>query len=240
MTRSPPRLPVLFIQGASERNPATGLGLEQQGYDVEFVGSAADARKLASSKSYDAIVLDGILPDCDGVALCRELRRNKVSLPILMVSALDTTADKIAGLDAGADDYLVAPFATEELMARLRSLLRRSRAMQSEELRLGDLTMNLIERQVSVGGCNIKLSAKEFALLLYMARNPRKLLTRSMISESVWDRTYEPFSNVIDVYVSSLRHKIERDPAHRRIKTVVGCGYRFLDQPEEDDSDPKA
>lgn len=231
---------VLFVQGDATRVPATVLGLEQQGYDVECVGNSADARRLASSKSHDVIVLDGVLPDGDGVALCRELRRNKVALPILMVSVLDTTADKIAGLDAGADDYLVAPFATEELMARLRSLLRRSRSMQSEELRLGDLTMNLVERQVAIAGCNVKLSAKEFALLLYMARNPRKLLTRSMISESVWDRTYEPFSNVIDVYVSSLRRKIERDPAHRRIKTVVGCGYRFLDHPEEDDSDPKS
>ena len=173
-----------------------------------------------------------VLSDRDGVSLCRSLRRQKVTIPILMLSAPTSTEHKISCFDAGADDYLTKPFQLDELLARLRSLLRRSQAVEGAVLRSGDLVMNLLERQVTLGEDTVKLPAKEFELLEYMMRNPRRLLTRAMISESVWNMNYEPCSNVIDVYVSSLRRKVDRDPAHRRIETVIGSGYRFLDHAE--------
>ena len=230
---------VLLIQGDATFAAAIAAGLERQGYDVDVAGSAVAGHPLASMQQYDLIVLDGVLPDGDGVSLCRELRRQKVATPILMVSALDATNDKIVGLDAGADDYLTKPFATEELTARLRSLLRRSRPIEPVVLRAGDLVMNLDEHRVTAGGVGLKLSAKEFALLEYMLRNPRKLLTRSMIGEAVWDMNYEPGSNVIDVYVSSLRRRLDRGASRPRIETVTGSGYRFV-PPADDDEAPSS
>jgi DNA-binding response OmpR family regulator len=173
-----------------------------------------------------------MLPDGDGVELCRQLRRQKVATPILMLSALSSTEDKVAGLDAGADDYLTKPFQLDELLARLRSLLRRAQATEGAMLRSGDIVMDLHERRITIRGATVKLSVKEFALLEYMMRNPRRLLTRTMISESVWDMNYEPSSNVIDVYVSSLRRKIDLDAKLPRIETVIGSGYRFIDHSE--------
>ena len=229
---------VLLIEDNAKLAAAIQVSLQQHGYSVDIAGNAEEGDELAVVQKYDVIVLDVVLPDRDGVSLCRELRRQKVATPILMLSVLDSTADKVAGLDAGADDYLVKPFVTEELVARLRSLLRRSQAVESVVLRAGDLVMNLDEHQVSLGGANVKLSAKEFALLEYMMRHPKKLLTRTMISESVWDMNYETSSNVIDVYVSSLRRKVDRGTAKPRIETVIGSGYRFL--PHADGDAPPA
>jgi DNA-binding response OmpR family regulator len=182
---------------------------------------------------HDLIILDVMLPDGDGVELCRQLRRQKITTPILMLTVLGAITDKVAGLDAGADDYLTKPFQLDELLARLRSLLRRSQALEGSTLQSGELVMDLQEHQVTLDGTRVKLSAKEFALLEFMMRNPRKLLSRAMISESVWDMNYESSSNVIDVYVSSLRRKVDRDSQKPRIETVIGSGYRFLDYPEE-------
>ena len=175
------------------------------------------------------IVLDLMLPDGDGLEICRNLRRRKVTVPILILTALSSTEDKVAGLDAGADDYLTKPFKFAELHARLRSLLRRSQASAGAVLESGNLRLDLQQRRVAIGGELVRLSAKEFALLEYMLRNTGKLLTRSMISESVWDMNYESNSNVIDVYVSSLRRKIDKGSPTSRIETVIGSGYRFLD-----------
>ena len=223
---------ILLIEDNAKLAQTIKASLEQQGYCVDVAATAEDGDEMAVVDHHDAIILDVMLPGIDGVQLCRNLRRQKVAVPILMLTVLSSTADKVAGLDAGADDYLTKPFQVDELLARLRSLLRRSQATEGAVLRSGNLEMNLLERRVMLGGVAVKLSAKEFALLEYMMRNPRKLLTRAMISESVWDMNYESSSNVIDVYVSNLRRKIDRGTPKPRIETVIGSGYRFVDLPD--------
>ena len=219
---------ILLIEDNTKLAATLKVSLEQQGYSVDVASTADEGDEMGVVDHHDVIVLDVMLGDRDGIELCRQLRRQKVATPILMLTALGATTDKVRGLDAGADDYLAKPFELEELLARLRSLLRRSQATEGAVLRCGDLELNLHEHRVSIGGDPVKLSAKEIALLEYLMRNPRKLLTRSMISESVWDMNYEPGSNVIDVYVSSLRRKIDRGP-RRHIETVIGSGYRFVE-----------
>jgi DNA-binding response OmpR family regulator len=226
---------ILLIEDNAKLAQTIKTGLEQQGYSVDIANTADQGDEMAVVDHHDVIILDVMLPDGDGVQLCRQLRRQKVTTPILLLTALNSTEDKVAGLDAGADDYMTKPFEFEELLARLRSLLRRSQASEGGVLRSGDLEMNLTEHRVSLGGTAIKLSGKEFALLEYMMRNPGKLLTRVMISESVWDMNYESSSNVIDVYVSSLRRKVDRGAAKPRIETVIGSGYRFVEPPEKRD-----
>lgn len=223
---------ILLVEDNVKLAEAIANSLSQQGYTVDVAHSAAAGDQAGVIEHHDAIILDVVLPGTDGASLCRQLRQQGVTAPILILSGLSTTEDKVAGLDAGADDYLTKPFQPEELQARLRSLLRRSQASEGSVLRSGDLAMDLREHQVTLAGTPVKLSAKEFALLEYMMRNPRRLLTRTMISESVWDMNYESSSNVIDVYVSSLRRKVDRDPARPRIETVIGSGYRFHDPDE--------
>ena len=225
------RMRILLIEDNAKLAASTKASLEEHGYCVDVATTARQGDELALVENYDVIVLDVVLPDGNGLALCNQLRRQKVTTPILMLSVLAATSDKVAGLDAGADDYLTKPFQFDELLARVRSLWRRAQATDGATLRSGDLVMNLHEHRVFLDGKAIKLSAKEYALLEYMMRNPRKLLTRSMISESVWDMNHESSSNVIDVYVSSLRRKVDRGSRERRIETVIGSGYRFVDSP---------
>lgn len=231
---------ILVIEDNTKLQQAIKVSLEQHGYCIDVARTVSEGDEMAVVERFDAIIMDVMLPDGDGIQLCRNLRRQKIATPILMLSVLATTEDKVAGLDAGADDYLTKPFQLEELLARLRCLLRRSQAMEGAVLRSGDLVLDAHDHQVSLGGAPVKLSAKEFALLEYMMRNPRKLLTRAMISESVWDINYERGSNVIDVYVSSLRRKIDRGVKEPRIETVIGSGYRFLDHSETNESPASA
>lgn len=207
-------------------------GLQQQGYSVDVAHTVAAGDEAALVERHDLIVVVSNPGAIDGVRLCKSLRRQKVAAPILLLSDSTATAAKVAGLDAGADDYLDRSLAMDELLARVRSLLRRTQASEGSVLRSGSLEMNLDEHRVTLHGAQVRLSAKEFALLEYMMRNRRRLLTRTMISESVWDMNYASSSNVIDVYVSSLRRKVDRDPARPRIETVIGCGYRFVDADE--------
>lgn len=208
------------------------IGLEQQGYSVDLADSSVTGDETAVVDHHDAILLVGRLPALDSIRLCRELREQKVAAPIMILADSDSTTAMVAGLDAGADDYMEQPVEMDELLARLRSLLRRSRANEGSVLRSGNLVLNLDEHRVSLAGTQVKLSAKEFALLEFLMRNPRRLLTRTMISESVWNMNYRSDSNVIDVYVSSLRRKVDRGP-RKRIETVIGSGYRFLDLDDE-------
>lgn len=231
---------ILLIEDNAKMAQTIKVSLEQQGYCVDIARNADEGDQLAVVEHFDAILLDAMLPDSDGVELCRNLRRQKVTTPILMLTVLASTSDKVRGLDAGADDYLTKPFQLDELLARLRSLLRRSQATEGAILRSGDLQLDLHEHTCTLGDALLKLSAKEFALLEYMMRHPRKLLTRSMISESVWDMNYESSSNVIDVYVSSLRRKIDTGVPKSRIETVIGSGYRFLDPLEADEAPARA
>jgi len=221
---------VLIVQEATHAR-VLQANLEQHGYRTCLADSALDCDGREFSERFDAILMDTILPDCDGVELCRHLRRDGVGSPILMMSTIHSVSAKVEALDAGADEYLTRPLELAELLARLRSLLRRSKAVTDAVIRSEDLVMDLYEHRVTLAGSPIKLTAKEFALLHYMMRNPRRLLTRTMIHEEVWDVNYLEGSNVIDVYVSSLRRKVDRDPHRRRIETVIGSGYRFVDRP---------
>jgi len=200
-------------------------GLEEQSYNVDVALSGHEGEELAVRGSYDGIVLDVMLPDHDGVQLCRNLRRHKVSTPILMLTALSTTTDKVEGLNAGADDYLTKPFETDELIARLRALLRRAQAAEGAVLRFEDIEMDLVKRSVHRAGKPTRLTAKEFALLEYFLRNPNRVLTRTNIGERVWSMLFEEESNVVEVYVSRLRRKVDRGFDKQLIHTVIGTGY---------------
>ncbi len=200
-------------------------GLEEQGYTVDITTSGREGEEMAVRQPYDVIVLDLMLPDHDGVQLCRDLRRRKVATPVLMLTALSSTDDKVSGLEAGADDYLTKPFDLEELIARVRALMRRAQSTEGAKLRFGGIEMDLAGRKVTREGKRIDLTTKEFALLEYFMRNPERVLTRTNIGERVWDLLFEDESNVIEVYVSRLRSKIDKGFENRLIHTVVGTGY---------------
>ncbi len=200
-------------------------GLEEQGYAANTTGSGRQGEEMAAQRSYDVIILDLMLPDHDGVQVCRELRRRRVSTPILMLTALSSTSEKVAGLEAGADDYLTKPFDLDELIARVRALLRRAQSSEGTTLRFGNIEMDLVGRRVTREGRQIDLTAKEFALLEYFMRNPERVLTRTNIGERVWDLLFQDESNVIEVYVSRLRAKVDKGFEEPLIHTVVGTGY---------------
>jgi len=214
-----------------EDNPkmAEGLrkGLVEHGHMVTVCHAGFEGEDEAARGEYDAIVLDRMLPDRDGIEVCRNLRARKVATPILMLTALSGSNETVNGLDAGADDYLTKPFDFDVFVARLRALLRRGQATEARVLKHADLELDLDERAARRGGERITLSGKEFALLQYMMRNPNRVLTRQAIAEKVWDINYEPSSNVIDVVISALRRKTDRDFKPKLIHTVVGAGYRF-------------
>lgn len=200
-------------------------GLTEHGYAVDVAALGHEGEQMAVSQPYDIIVLDVMLPDQDGIHTCSNLRRRGLRTPILMLTALSATGEKVKGLDAGADDYLTKPFEFDELVARLRALLRRGQAQEASRLKMADLEMDLLTRTVSRAGKKIRLTAKEFALLEYLLRNPNRVLTRTSIGEHVWDMNFDSDSNVIDVYVSMLRRKIDRGFEPRLLHTVVGAGY---------------
>ena len=218
---------ILVIEDNPDLASAIARGLREQGYGVDVVMKGYEGEELAAVEPYDLVILDVMLPDRDGVDVCRNLRRRKVASYILMLTALSATEDKIAGLDAGADDYLTKPFDFEELVARIRALLRRGKASEATRLEHAGLEIDLLRRAVRRDGQAIKLSAKEYALLEFLMRNPDRVLDRMTIAQKVWDISYEPSSNVIDVYISALRKKVDRDFETSLIHTVVGMGYRF-------------
>lgn len=201
--------------------------LEEQNYNVETTASGHEAESLASRYEFDLLILDLMLPDHDGVDLCQNLRRMGIAAPILMLTALSDTDNKVAGLEAGADDYLTKPFELEELVARVRALLRRTQASDSSTLKIADLELDLVARTVVRGDTPISLTTKEFALLEYFMRNPDRVLTRTGIGEHVWDMNFVDESNVIEVYISRLRNKIDRDFDKQLLHTVIGTGYVF-------------
>lgn len=218
---------LLVIEDNPKMASAIATGLTENGWEVDVAHSAREAEDRMSAAEHDLVVLDLMLPDRDGVAVCGDLRKRGVRTPILMLTALSGTAEKVRGLDAGADDYLVKPFEFDELIARVRALLRRGQASEGRMLRYEDLELDLSKRSASRAGQKIKLSPKEFSLLEFLMRNPHKVLPRTTIVEKVWDMSYEPASNVIDVYISQLRKKVDKDFAQPLIHTVVSSGYRF-------------
>ncbi|HEX8877719.1 MAG TPA: response regulator transcription factor [Phycisphaerales bacterium] len=214
-----------------EDNPkvARGIqaGLQESGFVADVSHSGAEGEDLAAGESFDAIVLDLMLPDRDGIEICRNLRRRKVATPILMLTALAGTEDKVQGLDSGADDYLTKPFKFEELVARVRALLRRGQATEGKTLRCDDLELDLYTRRAKRGDEHWDLPAREFSLLEYLMRNQNRVLSRAQIGEHVWELNFEPTSNVIEVYISTLRKKIDRPGLRPLIHTIKSAGYRF-------------
>ena len=200
-------------------------GLEEEGAAVDISPDGQDGLYRASSGSYDLIVLDITLPLMDGLEVCRKLRQSRVSTPILLLTARDSVDMKVSGLDSGADDYLTKPFAFAELLARLRALRRRDRAEVNLRLQVGDLVLDPLTRRVSRANQPISLTSKEFALLECFMRHPDQVLSRTVLSENVWDETFDSFTNVIDVYVNYLRNKVDRNFSPKLIHTVRGAGY---------------
>ena len=199
-------------------------GLKEEGYAVDVAADGEEGYELASVNDYDLIILDIMLPKCDGVTLCKKLRAEKLEAPIIMLTAKTSVQDKVTGLDAGANDYLTKPFAFEELLARMRVLLRRA-VQPATRLQVADLALDLLSHKVSRADRDIILSSREFALLEYLMRNAGTVVTRTMISEHVWDIDFDTSTNVIDVYINYLRNKVDADFDKKLIQTIRGRGY---------------
>ena len=225
---------VLVVEDERKIAAYVKRGLEEQGYAVDTAFTGREALDWAEAVAFDLIVLDILLPELDGLAVCRELRRRGVATPVLILTARDAIDDRVAGLDAGADDYLVKPFALKELLARLRALTRRAAdGPKSAVLQVADLTLDTLTHRVRRGGRPIELTAKEYSVLECLMRVPDRVLTRTMIAEHVWN--YDEFnqSNVVDVYIRNLRRKIDDAFDLKLIQTIRGAGYRLSEEDEE-------
>ncbi|MEZ5074626.1 MAG: response regulator transcription factor [Solirubrobacterales bacterium] len=218
---------VLIVEDEAKMSALLRRGLRAEGMAVDVTASGEDALWMAGSTDYDAIVLDVMLPGIDGIEVCRRLRADGVWAPILMLTARDGVADRVAGLDEGADDYLTKPFSYAELLARLRALGRRGAGERPVRLEVGDLALEPASRRVWRGEAEIDLSAKEFALLEVFMRHPGDVLSRFQLLEHAWDYDYENRSNVVDSFVRLLRRKIDKPFGTSSIETVRGAGYRL-------------
>jgi two-component system, OmpR family, response regulator len=222
---------VLVVEDEVKMAGLLRRALEEEGYAVDVASNGGEGLWLGTENAYDAVVLDLMLPDVDGFDVCRRLREAGRWSPVLMLTARDAVSDRVAGLDAGADDYLTKPFSLAELLARLRALIRRGGVERPAVLRAGDLTLDPTTHAVRRGRTEIELTAKEFALLEYLMRHVGEVLSRTRLIEHVWDFAYEGDSNVVDVYVRYLRNKIDRPFERDSIETVRGSGYRLRSQP---------
>jgi two-component system OmpR family response regulator len=219
------RVRVLVVEDEVKMARAIRRGLEQEGYAVDGAATGDDGLHLATEVDYDAIVLDLLLPVLDGFEVCRRLRAAGRWAPVLMLTARDGVADRVEGLDAGADDYLVKPFSFGELLARLRALVRRGSGERPAVLVVGDLRLDPAAHTVERAGRRVSLSAREFAVLEFLMRHPGEVVSRARILEHVWDFNYDGLSNVVDVYVGYLRRKLEQPFGRPLIRTVRGVGY---------------
>jgi two-component system OmpR family response regulator len=222
---------ILIVEDEPKMAALLRRGLEDEGAAVDPVARGEDALWMAEATPYDAIVLDVMLPGIDGFETCRRMREAGVRSPVLMLTARDAVEDRVAGLDEGADDYLVKPFSFAELLARLRALVRRGPLERPVVLEVGDLRLDPASRRVWRGDAEIALSAKEFVLLEAFMRHPGRVLTRLQLLEGAWDAAYENRSNVVDVYVRYLRDKIDRPFGTTSLETVRGAGYRLRADP---------
>jgi len=211
-------------------------GLREQAYAVDVAADGEEALYFASENDYDLIVLDVMLPVIDGITVCKRLRSSGLRKPILILTALDAVEDRVTGLDCGADDYLSKPFDFKELLARMRALLRRPRELRSQILRVADLTLNTADHSVTREGRSISLTAKEYALLEFLMLRANQIVNREQIAQHVWDENFDPFSNIIEVYVRRLRAKIDRGFAHSLILTRRREGYMLLGDSENADT----
>jgi len=218
---------ILVVEDSRRLASIVKRGLVEEGYTVDNAYDGEEAEYMAETTPFDLIILDVMLPKKDGVTVCRELRGKNVSTPILMLTAKDSVEDKVAGLDSGADDYQVKPFAFAELLARVRALLRREIIPKTQKLQAGDLVMDVQTREVWRGERKLELTAKEHAILEYFLRRPNAVVTRTMLGENVWDYEFDGISNIIDVYVRRIRRKIDEDGQKSLIQTLRGAGYRL-------------
>jgi DNA-binding response OmpR family regulator len=207
-------------------------GLRERAYAVDTATTGDDALYQAEINTYDLIILDVMIPGRDGFAVCKQIRKTGNRVPILMLTALDAVEDRITGLDVGADDYLAKPFAFRELLARLRALLRRSGELRPPNITVADVVVDTAAQTVTRRGRRIPLTTKEYALVEFLARNAGRVVGRAAIAEHVWDETFDPFSNLIEVYVNRLRRKIDEDSKLPLLHTRRGAGYLF--GPEEE------
>ena len=214
-----------MVDDQSDAAQVLAKGLREQSYAVDIALDGGAALYQASINDYDLILLDVLMPRKNGIEVCQTLRAGDSSVPILMLTARDGISDRVQGLDAGADDYLTKPFDFHELLARMRALLRRGKKVLPEVLHVADLVINTRSRRVWRGTRAIELTTKEYGLLDYLARHVDKVIGRAEIAEHVWDKNFDPFSNLIEVYVQRLRRKIEDNRASRILRTVRGGGY---------------
>jgi DNA-binding response OmpR family regulator len=206
-------------------------GLMEESYAVDLASDGEAALEMADINTYDAIILDLLIPPPDGMEVCRTLRAEKIRVPVLMLTARDTVEEKIAGLDAGADDYLAKPFEFRELLARVRALLRRGGPTISAAFAVGEIEIDSGSHRVKINGQSLVLTTKEYAVLEFLARNSGRIVSREEIAEHVWGQEYDPFSNLIEAYVNRLRRHMERLSATKFIHTVRGAGYML--EPEQ-------
>ena len=216
---------ILVVEDEAKVASFIRRALEEESYAVDVCGDGAQGLDLARAGCYDLIILDLMLPGMPGLEVLKALRKEQVAAPVLILTARSELDQKVKGLDAGADDYLTKPFAIEELVARVRALLRRGMGEAAGVLQVDDLVLNPATREVTRGGKRTELTAKEYALLEYLMRNAGRVLTRPMIAEHVWNQDFDTFTNVIDVYVNYLRNKIDRGQERKLIQTVRGSGY---------------
>jgi two-component system, OmpR family, copper resistance phosphate regulon response regulator CusR len=219
------KLRILLVEDEPSAAHLFAKGLREEAYAVDVARDGQTALDQALVNDYDLIILDVMLPGKDGFSVCRELRSAGSPVPVLMLTARDAVEDRIEGLDSGADDYLSKPFAFDELLARVRALLRRKPALFPEVIKIADLSIDTRLRHASRGQREIDLTAKEYALLEYLARNADEVVGRAEIAEHVWDESYDPFSKVIDVFIQRLRRKIDADHEVKLIRTRRGAGY---------------
>lgn len=216
---------VLVVEDETKVGSFIKRALEEESYAVDLCEDGAQGLDMALSGSYDLIMIDLMLPSLPGLEVLTRLRKEKIQTPVLILTAQSKVDQRVKGLDAGADDYLTKPFAIDELLARVRALLRRGTAESSGVLQIDDLLLNPATREVTRGGQRIDLTVKEYALLEYFMRHAGRVLTRPMISDHVWNQDFDTFTNVIDVYVNYLRNKIDRGRSRKLIHTIRGSGY---------------
>lgn len=217
---------MLLVEDEHRLSSVLKKGLEEDGFAVDAAFDGEEGLFLAQSEDYDLILLDVMLPKVDGIELCRRLRSQNIKTPVLMLTAKSQVEDKVAGLDSGADDYLTKPFAFLELRSRIQALLRRSRHEASPLLSLADLELDPIRHKIVRAGRPVDLTPKEFAVLEFLLRHKNEVVTRTMITEHVWDYNFEGMSNVVDVFMAAIRRKIDAGAAVKLIHTVHGVGYK--------------
>jgi DNA-binding response OmpR family regulator len=218
---------VLLIEDDRKAAKLLAKGLHEEGFVVDIAPTGETGEEQAFVNEYDVIVLDWLLPGKDGIAVCQALRARDLTTPILMLTARHSLADRVSGLSTGADDYLTKPFAFAELLARIRALLRRARVARPPILRVTDLTLDPASRKVTRGGVKIGLTSKEYTILEVLMQNAGETVSRTRLVERVWDEASEVLDNLVDVHVSHLRKKIDREPGSSLIQTVRGFGYRL-------------